>query len=182
MWQTRMSSHEEANKPLEELASTLYDALRSLALRLLERNPRDRIVDPTELVHECYLSLATKEGFESMKRADFLALASRMLRNILVDHARREKALKRGHGWRKITLSEMARLTSGVNDVDLVRLDEALERLSSVDGRQGRIVELRFFGGLTGEEVATVLGVSRRTVTQEWGMARAWLRRELVGT
>ena len=181
-----ISMGESRSEPLDKLASTLYGALRRLANQVLGDRARRGSggMEATELVHECYLRLASNESVSeaiaSMERTEFLAFASRMLRNILVDHARRERAVKRGQGWRKITMSEVSELTDGDPEIDLVLLDEALERLERVDARQARIVELRFFGGLTGDEVSKVLGVSRRTITQEWGMARAWLRRELT--
>jgi RNA polymerase sigma-70 factor (ECF subfamily) len=162
---------------VDRQAASLYESLRTLALQHLgARGPRP--LDATELVHECYLRLARMDDFRDMGRPEFFALASRLFRSVLVDQVRRDRAEKRGDGWRRVTLSEVQKLAEGP-DVDVLALDEALGRLERLDERQGRIVELRFFGGLSGDEVANLLGVSRRTVTKEWGMARAWLKREL---
>lgn len=167
-----------APRPVDELTLQLYDSLRAIAGRLLRREPARNAVRATDLVHECYLKLAQLEDFRDMDRPAFLALASTMIRHILVDQARRRSARKRGAGWQRITLSQLT-TDSSERDVHLVDLDDALRRLAELDDRQSRIVELRFFGGLTGEEIAGVLGLSRKTVTQEWGMARAWLLRAL---
>lgn len=176
-----MTSHAERRPDrkdeVDQRAASLYASLRTLALHHLRaRHPRP--LDATELVHECYLRLARMDDFRDMGRPEFFALASRMFRHVLVDHVRRERADKRGQGWQRVTLSEVDR-EADAPTVDVLALDEALARLEQLDERQGRIVELRFFGGLSGDEVANLLGVSRRTVTKEWGMARAWLRREL---
>ncbi len=168
-------------RPVDPVAARLYDQLRTLARRLLLREGRSRAVDATDLVHECYLRLARLDDFKMLGRPQFMALAASLLRSILVDLARRQMAQKRGNAWQRTTLvSASEDLCDGEpGEVDLLDLDAALVHLEAIDPRQHRIVELRFFGGLTGEEVARELGVSRRTVTKEWTLARAWLQREL---
>lgn len=167
-------------RPLDDVAAELYDRLRAMAQSLLSRERGDASVDATDLVHECYLRLARLETFAAVERTEFLALAATLIRNVLVDLARRRRSAKRGGGWRQTTLAgvSISEVRRG-SEVDLVELDEALRRLAKLDERQHRIVELRFFGGLSGEEISGLLGVSRRTVTKEWTMARAWLKREL---
>ena len=168
-----------SSSSLDELATTLYTELREMADRLLARQPRETVT-ATEVVHECYLKLARVDEFQVLPREQFLAFASTLIRNLLVDRRRKEQAAKRGGAgnWSRITLSDVQELVSTSNP-DLLALDEALRRLAERDFRQARIVELRYFGGLSDEEVAVVLGISRKTVGKEWGMARAWLRREL---
>ena len=177
----RESSPLSAERPTDPIAARLYEELRDLASRILG-DEHGLAVDATDLVHECYLKLARIAEFRALGRSRFLSLAASLLRRILVDIARRRQAKKRGAGWQRTTLSgASAELGDGEDEVDLLELDEALDRLESVDPRQRRIVELRFFAGLSGEEIALELGVSRRTVTKEWTLARAWLRRELRG-
>jgi len=165
------------SQPVDPLAAELYGQLRRMAEKLLSDEAGPASVDATEIVHECYLRLARIDQFRTLGRADFLALSATLIRRVLVDLARRRRAQKRGEGWQRTTLSG---LSSEGGDVDLVELDDALLRLAAIDERQHRIVELRFFAGLSGEESAQVLGISRRTVTKEWTLARAWLRRELA--
>jgi len=169
---TREESPRE--RSIDELASTLYATLRTLADRVRGAGPMGQALRPTDLVHECYVRLAQNPDYRVMERSDFLALAARVIRNLLVDRARREG---QRHPTR-ITGAGLASVTPAP-DVDLLALDDALRRLATRDERQARIVELKFFGGLTGEEIARALGVARRTITKEWQMARAWLRREL---
>ena len=158
--------------PLDQLAETLYEALRDQARRLIRGRA---VVDATDMVHEAYVRLAKMTHFESMSRTEFLALTATVIRRLLIDESRR--AARNAHATR-VTMSELGDLHPE-GSLDLVELDEALTRLAALDARQARIVELRFFAGLSGEEVASLLGIHRRTVTREWGMARAWLKREL---
>jgi RNA polymerase sigma-70 factor (ECF subfamily) len=157
----------------DELAAELYEALRSLAARTLGRGSR---LDPTDLVHQAWLRLAHAEQFARMPRPEFLALCATVMRRIAVDDGRRRLTERRDP--ERITLSGLTTTETG-HEVDLLELDEALEDLESVNERWARIVELRFFGGLSGDEVAGVMGVSRRTVAREWTLARAWLKRKL---
>ncbi len=162
---------------LDEMASELYDSLRKLACRASPGKAGRRLLDPTELVHESYLRLARSRALGRLRRTEFLALASHAIRNVLVDHARGQEALKRGGRMKRVTLD--GHVLAPEDGVDLLHLDEALTKLARLDERQSRVVELRFFGGLTADETAQVLGVSRRTVNGDWAMAQAWLHREL---
>jgi RNA polymerase sigma factor (TIGR02999 family) len=166
------------DRSLERLMESMYGSLRALADRQLRSARQEAALDPTELVHECYLKLSQAVDSAGIDRVGFIALAARVIRNTLVDQARTRGAVKRGGGLSRITLHEEA-IVSDAQSVDLLDLDGALTRLGELDERQARIVELRFFGGLTADEVAAVMGVSRRTITEEWGMARVWLKREL---
>ena len=132
---------------------------------------------PTALVHEVYLRLVGDHDVAWRSRAQFFAVAAEMMRRILVDHARARGAAKRGAGWRKVSLDET--VAGGEREIDLVALDEALKELAMIDLRQSRIVELRFFSGLSNEAAAEVIGVSPATVKREWAVARAWLYRRL---
>lgn len=164
-------------RPLEELVESMYAELRRIAQLHLRRSPAGE-VDPTDIVHECYVRLARSEGLGQLGRTDFLALAASVIRNVLVDLARERNAVKRGRGWRRISLH--AELRAGKEeDVDLIDLDAALRKLALLDLRHARIVELRFFAGLSEAETAEVLAISRRSVGAEWALARAWLMREL---
>lgn len=160
----------------------LYRELRQLAESAMRAERVNHTLQPTALVHEAFLRLAGEQGrFEN--RAHFLGVAASAMRRVLVDHARAKNAQKRGSGATLVTVDNLDDLPqrSGT-DVDLVALDDALSRLTLLDARQGRIVELRFFGGLSVEETAAVVGVSERTVKREWQMSRAWLRREVFRT
>ena len=159
--------------PLDELAAELFDDLRGLARRSLLRGAR---LDPTELVNQAWVRLARSYELDAMPREDFLALCATIMRRLAVDEGRRR--LVERCGGDRITLSGVA-AEGGDQDVDLMALDEALDTLKGVDARWARIVELRFFGGLTEEEVARVLGLSRRTIVREWKLARAWLKIKL---
>ncbi len=162
----------------EELTARVYDELRALAAAQLRRERRGHTLQATALAHEAYLRLSGQQRFRAFGRDQFLALAARMIRRILVDHARKRDRAKRGGGKRAVTLDDALAMTSD-GAVDLLDLHSALERLSTLDERQARVVELRFFGGLGVDDVARLVGVSPRTVDNEWRAARAWLRREL---
>ncbi len=161
----------------------VYDELRRLAAAALRHERPDHTLQPTALVHEAYLRLAEEPSARWQNRGHFLAVAARAMRRILVDHARRHKAAKRGAGVIRITLDDdMERVAAALpaDGVDLVALDDALSRLGGLDPRQARIVELRFFGGLSVEETASIVGASARTVKRDWQLARAWLKREMA--
>jgi RNA polymerase sigma factor (TIGR02999 family) len=166
-------------RPLEELVESMYSTLRKLARRQAQRGAGPGALDPTEIVHECYLKLAQAIDGVGLDRVGFVALAAKVIRQTLVDQARAAGAMKRGGCAARITLHEDAMLSDDPL-VDLLDLDEALRKLAVLDERQTRVIELRFFGGLTNEEVAAVLGISRRAVVEEWNMARAWLQREFL--
>jgi RNA polymerase sigma factor (TIGR02999 family) len=162
---------------MDALVAEMYATLREIAERALGRG-RGLTLDATELVHECYIKLSRVSEYEGLPRHEFVALAATVIRNELVDRARRRGAKKRGGDRDRVTLHEAS---AGGPDasVDLLDLDAALDKLRALDERQARIVELRFFGGLSNEEAAEVLAVKPRLVADEWTMARAWLRREL---
>jgi RNA polymerase sigma factor (TIGR02999 family) len=163
---------------VSELVPLVYGELRRIAARSLRRERPGHTLQATALVHEAYLRLLKDEHLSFQNRAHFLGIAARAMRQILVEHARARDADKREGGRRRITLDE-AVAASATREVDLLALDEALERLAALDDRHARIVELRFFGGLTNEEAAEALGVSVATVKRAWTAARAWLFREL---
>ena len=155
----------------------VYTELRRLAAAHLRRERHDHTLQPTAVVHEAYLRLASCNRLDPANRPQFFAIASNQMRQILVDHARRHCASKRS-GGKKLSLEDVSELEA-TPEPDWIALDEALERLSSVDARQASIVEMRFFGGLTEEEVADVLGISPTTVKREWRIARAFLHDQL---
>jgi RNA polymerase sigma factor (TIGR02999 family) len=162
------------------LMPLVYDELRRLADHYLRRERPDHTLQPTALVHEAYLRLIDQTRVDWQNRAHFFGVAAQLMRRILVDHARRHQASKRGGFGQKLTLDEAVDY-SQTRDVDLVKLDDALTALAKFDARQSRVVELRFFGGLTIEETAEAIGISPATVKVDWSMAKAWLRREIGG-
>jgi len=168
---------------LDRLIPIVYKDLRRVAGRRLRMERVGHTLSATALVHETYLRLMGRHPSHLENRSHFFAVASELMRRILVDHARRRAASKRGGGAVRLTLdAAMAGAApSGVAspDLDLVAVDDALSELAALDARQARIVEMRFFGGLTVEEAAAVLGISRATVERDWGLARAWLYRRL---
>jgi RNA polymerase sigma-70 factor, ECF subfamily len=163
---------------LKSLISAVYPDLRRIARQHLGR-ARDHTLQSAALVNEAYLKLIRSRGIQCHNRAHFYALCAQMIRRILVDHARNHRYAKRGGGFDKIPLDE-ALLGSRARSVDLVALDDALAALSKIDPRKGRVVELRYFGGLTIEESAEVLGIAPETVMRDWKMAKVWLFREMT--
>jgi RNA polymerase sigma factor (TIGR02999 family) len=163
---------------LGKLIPVVYDELRHQAARYLRRERPGHTLQTTALIHEAYLRLINQQNIEWQNRAHFYAIAARLMRQILVDHARKRQATKRGGSDIKIPLAEAVVISPGVN-ADLVALDEALTRLAALDPQQSRIVELRYFSGLSVEETAEVLGVSSRTVKRDWNVAKAWLRQQI---
>ncbi|MEO8451736.1 MAG: sigma-70 family RNA polymerase sigma factor [Gemmatimonadota bacterium] len=164
----------------DQLIPILYGELRSLASSYLRGERPDHTLQPTALVHEAFLKLVDQRSTTWQNRAHFFGIAAQAMRRILVDHARRHRAEKRGAG-RGITLEDHMMLTEAP-DVDVLLVDSALDRLAALDARQARVVELRFFAGLGNEEVAEVLGISLATVKRDWILAKAWLQRELDGS
>ena len=164
---------------LEELVPLVYAELRRIAGRYVRRERAGHSLQATALVHEAYIRLLKDEDLSFENRAHFLGIAARSMRQILVEHARSRHAEKRGGERQRVTLDEGV-AAGGPVDVDLLALEEALERLAARDAVQARIVELRYFGGLTNEETAAALGVSPATVKRAWVVARAWLFRELT--
>jgi RNA polymerase sigma-70 factor, ECF subfamily len=164
---------------VDRLLPAVYGELRARAASYLRRERAGHTLQPTALVHEAYMRLVNYEKTDWQCRAHFFATASEAMRRILVDHARTRRRGKRGGGALQVTLDE----SNGpleVQDFDVLALNEALERLAELDARQAKIVELRFFGGLTNEEIAEVMGVSERTVRSDWAHARVWLARTLA--
>ncbi len=166
-------------KALKDVMPLVYDDLRVLARKHLGR-VQARSVESGTLAHEAYLKLVHARGIRCNNRAHFFALCSQMIRRILVDHARKRGAAKRGEGL-QIPLDSVF-LGTKARGVAVEALDEALTALSKVDPRKGRVVELRFFGGLSVEEIAEVLEISEETVARDWRVARTWLFRELKAT
>jgi RNA polymerase sigma factor (TIGR02999 family) len=162
----------------EALIPVVYDELRRLARRHLWHERPDHTLQSAALVNEAYLRLVRQKTPQWQDRAHFFGFAAQMMRHILVDHARNRLAAKRGAGAPRLSLDPQLALPQR-SEVDLVALDDALNRLASLDAQQSRLIELRFFGGLSIEETAVVMGISPATAKREWATARAWLRREL---
>jgi RNA polymerase sigma factor (TIGR02999 family) len=163
---------------VDELVPLVYEQLRRLAKRHLAGQQRGQSLQTVDLVNEAYLKLAHRRGVEWKNRAHFMAVASRAMRCVLVDHARRRGYAKRGRNPIRVSLAQGER-GSDPGSAEILAVHEALTRLAQVDSRKSQIVELRYFGGLGDEEIAEVIGLSTRTVKREWRWARAWLYREL---
>jgi RNA polymerase sigma-70 factor (ECF subfamily) len=162
----------------ERLMPLVYDELRRLAGAYLQRERSDHTLQPTALVNEAYLRLVDQSRVSWQNRQHFFGIAAQLMRRVLVDHAREHAAEKRGGLRHKVSLDE-ANISTGERAAELVALDEALTKLTKIFPRKGRVVELRFFGGLSVEETAEVLGISDKTVMREWQSAKLWLYREL---
>jgi RNA polymerase sigma factor (TIGR02999 family) len=158
----------------------VYTELRRFAASFLAEERRGHTLQPTAVVHEAYLRLVGQQGVPVQDRAHFLRIAARLMRQILVDHARSRGAAKRGGGAPKLALEDS--VLSSERGPELIALDDALTSLAALDLRQSQIVELRFFGGLSIAETADAVGISPATVKREWASARAWLHREVSGT
>jgi RNA polymerase sigma factor (TIGR02999 family) len=164
----------------DRLMTRVYGELRAMAHRQLGAERPGHTLRTTDLVHEAYFKLVDQARASWTDRAQFFAVAARVMRRILVDYARRHRALRRGGGRERVSLEDIGgALTASQPADELLSLDEALDRLEAVDERLSRVVECRFFGGLTEAETAEALGVNARTVTRDWVRARAWLYREL---
>jgi RNA polymerase sigma factor (TIGR02999 family) len=163
---------------LDELLPQVYRELRRLANHYLRQERPGHTLQASDLVHEAYLRLADEKEIDWQNRAHFFGIAAVRMRHILVEHARGRNAAKRGGGEYRLSLSQADRLTEE-RDVNLLALDDALQRLEALDAQKSRIVELRYFGGLTIEETAEALRISTATVKRDWNMARAWLRNEI---
>lgn len=173
-----LSAASDGDKSAEDaLVPMVYDELKRRARAMMQRERADHTLQATALVHEAY-ALLVKQSVSWKSRAHFYATAAQLMRRILVDHARARLRSKRGSGAVKVALDENVALSPN-RDEDVLALDRALERLAELDERQADIVVMRFFGGMTVDEVAELIGVSKRTVEGEWTMAKAWLRREL---
>lgn len=166
---------------LNQLMPLVYDELRGLAKRYMRREDASHTLQTNALVNEAYLRLVNQQNVDWQNRAHFFAIAAQVMRHLLVDHARSKQYAKRGGGAQQITLDEGSAIAPE-QSVELLALNQALDRLAAIDARKSKIVELRYFGGLTSEETAEVLGVSEITVKREWLKAKAWLFRELNQT
>lgn len=175
---TRTSTGDK--RAAERLTPLVYDELRRLARRYLAEAGSRGTLQATALVHEAFLRLVGKDSADINGRTHFCAIAAAAMRHILIDHARGRHRAKRGGGWQRVTLDRAADVT-GRATIDVLDLNEALERLAKLDERAARVVELRFLGGLSEPQIAELLGVTERTVRNDWSMARAWLRCELEG-
>lgn len=173
----RARSRTSPARAVDRLLPLLYDRLRTVARRHIRDEGRDHTLQPTALVHEVYLRLAGS-GVDWNGPAHFLALAAREMRRILVDHARAAGAAKRGGGLQRIPLADDLAMVQS-RPLDSLALDEALDHLAARHSRRARVVEMRLFAGMLHDEIAAVLGVTDRTVKEDWKMARAWLAREL---
>jgi RNA polymerase sigma-70 factor, ECF subfamily len=166
---------------LDALLPVVYEELRALAGHYLRRERPDHTLQPTALVHEAYLRLSRQHGVDWRDKAQLFGVAAQMMRRILVNYAEAHNATKRGGDITRVTLDESVSW-GGEPELDIGTLDEALTRLAQLDGRQARVVELRFFAGLSIDECGEVLDISPATVKREWTMAKSWLRDELAGS
>lgn len=164
-----------------ELFPIVYEELRRLADSYFRQERGSHTLQPTALVHEAFIKLVDQTSIQWEGRNHFFALAAKVMRNLLVNHAVGKGRAKRGGGWTQVSLEDIPLASPEGKDLDVVALDKALTNLAALDERKARLVELRFFGGLTSEDAAGVLGISRTTASEDWRMARAWLGRELKG-
>ena len=164
---------------LDQLTPLVYNELRQLARSYLRRHAFQNSMQPTVVVHEAWLKLVDQRQVTWQNRAQFFGLAAKVMRDLLVDHARERQAAKRGGDQERLSLS-VSLGAKGGEQIDMLALDEALTRLADLNSRRSQVVELRFFGGLTGAETAAALGVSEGSVARDWNLARAWLYKELT--
>lgn len=179
MHDARMGRESGHTPGFETLLPVVYDELRAIAHGQLRRERADHTLCTTALVHEAYVRLADQRKGVWADRTHFFAIAARAMRRVLIDYARRHIAARRGGAARKVALNDAAQVAADDRADELIAIDEALKRLSRLDARQARVVEYRFFGGMTESEVATALGITARTVRRDWVRAKAWLMREL---
>jgi RNA polymerase sigma-70 factor, ECF subfamily len=166
----------------EKLFPLIYEELHQMARRYIRRQSAKNTFQTTELIHEAYLKLAKQDAQNWQNRAHFFGVAAQAMRHILVDYARSKLAQKRG-GWQeRVTLADNTAISNEKRSDEIVELDEALKRLEQLDARKSRVVELKYFGGLTNEEIAEVLKISPETVKRDWRFARTWLLRELASS
>ena len=166
----------------DQFMPVIYDELRRQAHRFLNRERANHTLQTTALVHEAYLRLTEQRDVSWQNRAQFFGLSAQMMRRILVNYAVNRKRDKRGGSAERLQLDETIQIQAADKSIDLIELDEALNRLAKLDERQARVIELRYFGGLSIDETAEVMAISPATVKREWNMAKTWLRSELIGT
>ena len=164
---------------LDRLLPFIYGELHRIAERQFRRERVDNTLQPTALVNELYLRLIKQSGVNWKNRSQFFGIAAKIMRQVLVDRARERNATKRGSGNYKLDLTDVGDIPEKTESLDLLALDQALERLASFDEQQTRIVEMKFFGGLSIEETAEAMGISRATVKRDWALAKAWLFLEI---
>ncbi len=179
--QTLQKAAGGSHEAVANLMPLVYGELRAIAGKQLQRERRNHTLQATALANEAYLRMVDQKDVDWKGRAHFLAVAAEVIRRILVDHARKKGAAKRGGGVAQVTLTlgDVLEAPGDQNEVDLLALDEAMKELAALSDRQSRVVELRFFGGLSVEETAYTLGISERTVKGDWRVAKAWLRTRL---
>jgi RNA polymerase sigma factor (TIGR02999 family) len=165
---------------LDKLLPLVYDELHRQASRYLSKERPGHTLQPTALIHEAYLKLIGQREVEWQNRNHFFAIAATAMRRILVDYARERHREKRGGSAENLVIDEALQISANEKSVDLIALDEALNRLAKLSTRQARVVELRYFSGLSNDETAEILGVSKGTVRNDWNIARAWLRQEIA--
>ena len=166
---------------LDELYPLVYNELHRLARRYMSRERKGHTLQATALINEAYVRLVDQKNVHWANRSHFFAISAQIMRRILIDHARRHAYAKRGGGAQQVSLDDVAMVARDLSS-DLVQLDEALKTLAKMDARRCHVVELRYFGGLSNEEIAGVLKVSENTVTRDWNLARAWLYQQLSGS
>ena len=171
--------HDGNREALDTLLPIVYDELRRQAHRYLRNERKGHSLQTTGLIHEAYLKLTEQRSIEWECRTQFFGIAANLMRQILVDYAKAKHRLKRGGKADNLPLEEAFLVTTGETDIDLLAMDEALNRLAEMDEQQSRIVELRYFSGLSIEETAEVLSISASTVKRDWNVAKAWLKHEL---
>jgi len=177
--QLLLESRDGNKEALDRLMPLVYDELRRLAKSYMRRERPDNTLQPTALVNEAYLKLIDQREVRWQNRAHFFGIAAQLMRRILVDRARSHNASKRGGDGERVPLNENLIQAPDKPDIDLISLDDALAKLGEIDPQQSRIVELKFFGGLTVDEIAEVLKISPATVKRDWSVAKAWLHREI---
>jgi len=173
-------AHLVDKEALDQLMPIVYEELRRQAARYLRKERPGHTLQTTALIHEAYVRLVDQRHLQLQNRAQFFGIAAQLMRRILVDHARTKNRVKRGGSNVKVSIDDATFAVKG-QDLDVVALDEAFQRLAEIDEQQSTVVELRFFSGLTVEETAEVMGISKATVKRDWSMAKAWLHRELTG-
>jgi RNA polymerase sigma factor (TIGR02999 family) len=166
---------------LDELYPLVYEELHRLARRYMSRERKGHTLQTTALINEAYVRLVDQKNVRWANRSHFFAISAQIMRRILIDHARRHGYAKRGGGAQQVSLEEVALVAHDASS-ELLRLDEALQELAKMDPRRCHVVELRYFGGLSNEEIAGILKVSENTVTRDWNLARAWLYQQLTGS
>jgi len=166
---------------LDELYPLVYDELHRLARRYMSREKKGHTLQTTALINEAYVRLVDQRNVHWANRSHFFAISAQIMRRILIDHARSHAYAKRGGGQEQVSLDETATLQV-TRAAELIKLDDALQSLAELDQRRSKVVELRYFGGLSNDEIAQALGISPNTVTRDWNMARAWLYQQLAGS